>query len=93
MSAAPSGTRLDGILAFVDIDEEGVDFASELEGLDDPFDDTVVGETDSVDSRGSTNLMVGPSTGAGGASGVARSDFSVGVEYGGRCTIWRRKHS
>lgn len=87
-----SGARLGSLLAFIDIKDEGIDFASEI----DAFDDEVVGETDGVDSRGSTNLVVGPSTGVGGASGVAGSedaDLSIGVEYGGRCTIWRRKHS
>lgn len=92
LSVAPSGAGLGGLLAFADIEDGGVDFASEF----DAFDDAVVSEMDSVDSRGSTNLMVGPSAGVGDVSGVAGSeiaDLSVGVEYGGRCTIWRRKHS
>lgn len=90
--AASSDAGLGGLLAFADIEDGGVDFASEP----DAFDDAVVGEMDNADSRGSTNLMVGPSASVGDASGVAGSeiaDLSVGVEYGGRCTIWRRKHS
>lgn len=89
-----SGPRLGELLGL--LEDEGVDLASELEEMDDAFDEAEVGENEAavsgdnnegLDSFGSTNLIVEPSTGVDGTSGVGGVDtagVSMGVEYGAR---------
>lgn len=106
-SARPSDVKpgeLSGLLGLTDIEEKGVDLASELDLGDasdeaDVVDTEVVGSggsSEGADSLASTNLTVDPITGVDGILGVGGTDAEgerVGVEKGGGWTIWRLKHS
>jgi hypothetical protein len=94
LSTAPSGAWLGELLVL--FEDGGVDLTSEIEEIDDAFDEAEVREIEAVisgdnnegaGSLGSTNLIVDPSTGVDGTSGVGGVDpvgVGIGVEYGAR---------